>query len=360
MNKKLISSVLAGVCALSMTSIASFAADTAITDLGSDGVATQQVTFTSVTAMPTLKVTVPTTADVVLNPYKIAVTTPIAGNDTIMSPEYEIRNESDCAVAVSATVKATPAGSATMATAALKGTETTKSVFMYLEATKTSGTYYEGGYVAKKVTAKTGSTLTPEQEAANAACDAQMIITTKDTTKTLTTLEAGNSTAQSIFFKVQGDAVTAPKTPWVAADKVDLAMTLKITPAANGGAVDPAGPGASFTAPEGTTAEATCSDASVTAFARVANKDNEYDMTIDSSAYANAFLPDLKLDTGYEIVDARSTTTGTATVATTGITANKWKISVANLGTTDISYDIATSTDTSTVVSTITIHVTVE
>ena len=232
MNKKFISSVLAGACALSMTSIATFAADTAISDLGSDGVATQQVTFTSTTAMPTLKVTVPTTADVVLNPYKIAVTTPISGNDTIMSPEYEIKNESDCGIAVSATVKATPGGGAAMATAALKGTETTKSVFMYLETTDTTDTYY-GEYVAKKVTAKKGESLSAEQEAANKACDAQMVITTKETTKEIATLAAGNTTAQSIFFKVQGDAVTAPKTPWVAADKVDLAMTLKITPNAN-------------------------------------------------------------------------------------------------------------------------------
>lgn len=359
MNKKFISSVLAGACALSMTSIASFAADTEISDLGSDGYASQQVTVTSTTAMPTLKVTVPTTADIVLNPYKINVTTPITGNDTIMSPEYEIKNESQCGVTVAATVKATPAGAAAIATAPLKGTETTKSVFMYLETTATSDTYY-GEYVAKEVKPAKGASLTPEQEAANAACKAQMAITAKDTTKDIATLSAGDTTAQSIFFKVQGDAVTAPKTPWVAADKVDLALTLKITPNANAttGAGGPVTGG--FTAPEGTTAEATCSDASVTAFARVANKDNEYDMTIDSSAYGSAFLPDLKLDTGYEIVNATSSTVGTATVATTGIAANKWKISVVNLGTTDISYDIAASTDTSTVVSTITIHVTVE
>lgn len=282
MNKKFISSVLAGACALSMTSIATFAADTAISDLGSDGAATQQVTFTSTTAMPTLKVTVPTTADVVINPYKIAVTTPIAGNDTIMSPEYEIKNESDCGIAVSATVKATPGGAAAMATSALKGTETTKSVFMYLETTDTADTYY-GEYVAKKVTAKKGETLTAEQEAANKACDAQMVITTKETTKEIATLAAGNTTAQSIFFKVQGDAVTAPKTPWVAADKVDLAMTLKITPNAN------AETGAGPSTPGGFTADVAAGDITLaspaTLGALVAN--NVYAVAYDGGVGGN-------------------------------------------------------------------------
>lgn len=311
MNKKFISSVLAGACALSMTSIATFAADTEISDLGSDGYASQQVTVTSTTAMPTLKVTVPTTADIVLNPYKINVTTPITGNDTIISPEYEIKNESDCGITVSATVKATPGGAAAIATAPLKGTETTKSVFMYLETTTTSDTYYADGYVAKKVTAKSGQTLSPEQEAANAACDAQMAITTKDTTKDIATLAAGKTTAQSIFFKVQGDAVTAPKTPWVAADKVDLAMTLKITPNANAetGAGGPGGP--SYTDPAGTTGAVTADSGTLTR-----TGDNTYDLTGLTSSSAAVTL-DLKLEAGYTATRVVTTNSGDACVSAT-------------------------------------------
>lgn len=264
MNKKFISSVLAGACALSMTSIAAFAADATVTDLGSDGYASQEVTVTSTTQVPTLKVTVPTTADVVVNPYRLNVTTPITSSDTIISPEYEIKNESDCGVTISATVKATPGGAAAIATKPLKGTETTKSVFMYLETTATAGTYYtvndaDGNavptYVEKAVTAKRGETLTAEQEAANAAFAAQLALSTKDTTKDIATLAAGNTTAQSIFFKLQGNAVTAPKTPWLAADKVDVALTLKITPNANA-ETGAGGPNTPVTYPNGMTAAA--------------------------------------------------------------------------------------------------------
>ena len=358
MNKKFISSVLAGACALSMTSIATFAADTAISDLGSDGVATQQVTFTSTTAMPTLKVTVPTTADVVLNPYKIAVTTPISGNDTIMSPEYEIKNESDCGIAVSATVKATPGGGAAMATAALKGTETTKSVFMYLETTDTTDTYY-GEYVAKKVTAKKGESLTAEQEAANKACDAQMVITTKETTKEIATLAAGNTTAQSIFFKVQGDAVTAPKTPWVAADKVDLAMTLKITPNAN--AETGTGPSTpTVTLPTGTTAALTQSDLTgtgVTAFAATAGKNNEYDVTVSGGTNGgSAITIDVAsiLDTGFAATGCTSSNTSACTAAFNGISKACTFTPADTSGTTDITVTYGDGSDTGTIV----LHVT--
>lgn len=306
MNKKFISSVLAGACALSMTSIAAFAADATVTDLGSDGYASQEVTVTSTTQVPTLKVTVPTTADVVVNPYRLNVTTPITSSDTIISPEYEIKNESDCGVTISATVKATPGGAAAIATKPLKGTETTKSVFMYLETTATAGTYYtvndaDGNavptYVEKAVTAKRGETLTAEQEAANAAFAAQLALSTKDTTKDIATLAAGNTTAQSIFFKLQGNAVTAPKTPWLAADKVDVALTLKITPNANA-ETGAGGPNTPVTTARVTGATATAQGTAITAGNIVVDSTAKTITITSGASVGNMIAVTLTLDTG--------------------------------------------------------------
>lgn len=343
MNKKLISSVLAGACALSMTSISAFAADAVVTELGTDGYASQEVTVTSKTEMPTLKVTIPTAADLVVNPYKLNVTTPITGSDTIISPEYEIKNESNCGVTVSATVKATPGGAAAIATSPLKGTETTKSVFMYLETTATTDTYY-GSYVAKEIKpTKTNPTLSPDEEAANAACKAQMAITTKDTTKDIATLAAGDTAAQSIFFKIQGDAVTAPKTPWLAADKVDLALTLKITPNANAttGAGGPTGP-AGFTADVEAT-DIAFGDTAFTLGALTAN--DTYALTIDSTSYSAAVKPTF---TGYTIASASSSDTSVVAI-TTGLPAAKDKIDVQNTGTAEVTYNLTKDSDGSSV-----------
>lgn len=136
-TKKVVSGMMAGALALSMA-VPAFATD--ITN--SEGLATGASTeVTGTTTTPTIKVTVPATGGVVINPYKMSVkvdltggSNKVANTDQILSTPWYIKSESDVKLDVYATVTGKAEGNAVFASAELKGTETTNSVFMYLEA----------------------------------------------------------------------------------------------------------------------------------------------------------------------------------------------------------------------------------
>lgn len=357
MNKKFISSVLAGACALSMTSIAAFAdvtlpADsTAVaSDWGTDGNFVQPIEVSSSIQTPTLKVTVPTTAAVLVNPYKIAVT--VAGgtiDDTIISPEYSVKNESNCAVAVtvtaSAKVKDTTNKEVSIATKPLTGTETKKTAFMYVESTETQGTYCADGFIAKAVATKglTGDAL-DAANTTNAYMAKQMALTTKDTSKVLMTLKAGDTTATENWFKIQGEAASNTATPWAAKDAIDVGLTLKISPAANGsGEGGNGGGGAGFTA---SVAAADISFTGTAATLGALTANDTYAIAYDGNVGGNV-TPAFD---GYSITNV--------TGATAGITVNAaGRFSCSADGTYTISYELendSNNTDTPTITFVIT------
>lgn len=216
MTKKIVSSMLATACALSIGSTV-FAADTTtVSTPGEGGLYGADVTVTVTTKVPTISVVLPTTADITINPYKLTVS--VDGQeyaDSIISPEYTISNASDCAVAISATAALTPSENVSIATAAIKPTDTKKSVFMYLESTPTSGTYIADGYT--KATT-------------------QMVLTTKNTTQEIMTLDAEDGEG---YYKIIGDAASAPEIPWAATDTVTATLKFTIDPVVATPAVTP-------------------------------------------------------------------------------------------------------------------------
>lgn len=199
--KKLMATMLAGACVLSMGSTV-FAEDAATTDPYN-----QDATVTVTTNVPEIDVTLPTAFSVVINPYKLETAD---GATSIVTAEQTMTNASECAVKITADVMAEVSENSEVkiATAALKGSETTKSVFMYLETTATTGTYADAY----------------DKESEN-----QNIITTKETEVTLAELAATDGTA---YFKILGDAASAPETPWKETDTVDVTLKFHITPVA--------------------------------------------------------------------------------------------------------------------------------
>ena len=126
--KKIMSTALAGVMALSLA-VPAFAAANSDTSLE------QNTAITGTTQAPTIKITVPAAGTVTVNPYKMAVS--VGGSDVtdqIISATQFIDNASDVAVKVSAQVTGTAAGNLAFATASTQTKAvTTNSVFMYFE-----------------------------------------------------------------------------------------------------------------------------------------------------------------------------------------------------------------------------------
>lgn len=218
MKKKLLSCVLAATLAMSATTVG-FAAGKPITAPDESGVYGQDVEVTETTTVPTISVTIPTSTAVVINPYKLEVEMDGAKfNDAIITVEQTIVNESNVPISVSAKVKAAvPEGSgASVATAALKGTETTKSVFAYLEvaakaAEDTPAVFSSDGYDAKSTK--------------------QVAFTTKEVTKTnMLTLAAATEKPTYAGFKIFGQASSTPTVAWTDADKVEYSITFNFVP----------------------------------------------------------------------------------------------------------------------------------
>lgn len=214
MKKKLLTLALAGVLALSSSTMA-LAADKVVEN-PTDGVYSATVDVTTETTVPTIKVTVPGELTVGINPYKLEYA--IGGEnytDSIANVEQSIKNESTVAVSISATAGATAKGEAVLATTALKGTETTKSIFAYLE-------------MKEKADEDTPATFATayDTKATN-----QVVFTAKATTKKdMVTLAAGDSTATYAGFKIFGGVAAKPAKPWTSTDGVDLSLVFTIDP----------------------------------------------------------------------------------------------------------------------------------
>lgn len=107
-KQKILAALLALSCAASMA-VPAFAADTITldaaatsADMNADDIGTgYEIAVKSVVQKPALKVTLPTTATVAINPYRAAITVDgVEKYDTVLSPKMDVVNNSPCAVKV--------------------------------------------------------------------------------------------------------------------------------------------------------------------------------------------------------------------------------------------------------------------
>lgn len=108
-KRQFLAALLALTCAASMAVPAFAAADTQtlaetsapVTDMDFDDYAGYELEVNTDIQKPNLKVTLPGSTAVLINPYRIAITTPDGETyDTVISPEMEIVNNSGCAIKV--------------------------------------------------------------------------------------------------------------------------------------------------------------------------------------------------------------------------------------------------------------------
>lgn len=216
MKKKFLAAVLSMSMVLGMgTSVFAADATTEVNKADESGVYGAEISAETDVKVPKISVTVPSTmGKIALNPYKMEYevdSTPY--KDQIVSIENEITNASDVAVAVNvASLQAeVPQGSGvTFATADLKGTETTKSVFMYLEFK--SGDNYKGSYDAKSE----NQLLVGSSKAASKA--------------KMVTLDADGGDKTTANFKFEGKVASNPAKSWAEGDKFTVKLKFTFTP----------------------------------------------------------------------------------------------------------------------------------
>lgn len=231
-RRKLMAAALATTLVLS-SSVLAFADDQNITDIA--GLATgKEITGTSTVNSPTINVTVPASADIIINPFKMeytndSITTP--NKSQVISAEQSIKNESDVAVAVNvAELKAEPSEGVTLATTSTSGGKVTaKTAFMYLEVVDKNATFAEK-YDAKAATQMAIPGI--------AASDTKTKAASK--TNIITLGKKADATAEA-KFKIGGDVVANPTKidtsskatiddPWTSSDTISVKLKLTFTP----------------------------------------------------------------------------------------------------------------------------------
>ena len=258
-SKKILSAVMASAIAMSLA-VPAFAADPA------PSTPANQTVVTAAYKEPNIEVTVPTTAQAVINPYKLpvqfkmaadgTVTTQSTGKDiqakdsAIATQPMTLVNLCDSDLDVSAAIAVTlpettelkfVEESAFSATTPL----TNKSIYMVVEGTPIASSVYDADADTFDLDAyKTAwealdwSTATKSNAATIKAGTAKKIGTLD---KATIDADDGSVTAlgaNALAVRLAGKAVEEPKTPWAAADTftATIAYTFKVAaPAANPG-----------------------------------------------------------------------------------------------------------------------------
>ncbi len=187
--------------------------DPKVIDSDTDGAYTTTVSGSSEITTPEIKITVPTDLSLTINPYNIG------GTGQITSADQYIKNESNVGIAVGMELYATKGEESkiTLATAALKGSETTKSAFIYAD-----------------VVSSDGETAT-HATSYNARSDGQILLAIgtegQHTTKTkMITLDAGNNEATYAAYRFQGEVATNNKEAWTDKDILTVNVVFNFTP----------------------------------------------------------------------------------------------------------------------------------
>lgn len=223
--KKIMSTALAGVMALSLSATA----------LAGETDLEQTTEITGTTQTPTISITVPVGGDVILNPYKMSVDVSEAqdGSDVvntqiISAPEY-IKNKTDVALSISATVTGKVAGEAVFATASTQGGTrpvTTKSAFVYLEVIDA------GAGDDADATAPTTVPTDADWAAYDAKAANQILLAAKAVSKAnmLTVPAVADASSSFIAYRLAGDAASSPTKAWTPADTVSATIAFTFTP----------------------------------------------------------------------------------------------------------------------------------
>lgn len=213
--KKIMSAVLAGAMALSMSAVA-FASG-------------NETKVTGSTEVPTINVTVPTTAAFVVNPYGLSLdhdndnATPDV-TDQIISDVAYLKSTTETALRVTATVTGEAKGNTKLATATTQGAKapTTNSVFLYFEIGK--ATADDGNGDPTWGTAYDAKATNQILVAAKATTKADVVVMDKCPDPT----DADSATIAA--YRLAGDAVSAPAVAWAATDTVDVTVAFTFLP----------------------------------------------------------------------------------------------------------------------------------
>lgn len=234
MKKKLLSLALVSAMVLGSTITASAEGNINTPALAGSG---QEITGSSTVKTPTIDITVPTTAEVVINPYKMKATIDEKDyTDQIATVPQEIENSSDVKVAVNVeNLKAVPTSGVAISSSSLASkTSGAKSVFLYLEvvAGGKDAAQFKGSYDSKTMLACPAAAAGLEEEKIKAVSKAAII-----------TLDEKNGATTKASFKMGGDVIANPtkvnddKTtsadPWTADDNISFSFKFTFTPQIN-------------------------------------------------------------------------------------------------------------------------------
>lgn len=172
---------------------------------------------------PKIVVTVPATAEVFINPYRIPVTIDNESvDDQIVSTPACIENQSEVAINVSVSIVGTikEGSNIKLSMTSTQGTKlTSKTAFIYFEIQATDSddpnmAYWDDEYDASK----------------------HLVVRNYSRSmKNIAVLDAGGKGDCFGAFRLTGDCVVKPKTPWSEDDGIDVTISFTFTPSARSG-----------------------------------------------------------------------------------------------------------------------------
>lgn len=232
MNKKFISAIMAGACALSCMSLSAFAAEDAFVPVAADKdvekTGSTTYSFNVGFEAPAINVTLPTTLKAVLNPYGIQVEIEDVGKtgkDGVTSPVYTIANNTlDFGIIVKATPSADVGSGdnvATLSATAPTAGDTGNKVYATVKAS-----------IAK--TAACEDTATKIIFKANNTTAQELLILTKATKPEKKVIPAEG------YFQIGGALSDTPAKSWdkITPVKMDLILDIEAASAESGGAAE--------------------------------------------------------------------------------------------------------------------------
>lgn len=191
-------------CGMAFGSLSVYAATTTVgATTAVTGTGDTSIKVDSEMQTPTIKVVVPSSATLILNPYKVA------DKDQVISPVIEIKNESDVPMKCQLTkwdTTTTTTGVTFVATEALTKTSTKKDVFLYLAK---EGEAFDVKNVARVV--KSGAIL-------------PTVVGSQ-----IETLDKKDGAKSTVKLEFKGAA--SSNVEWLAADKIVATPSFKFIPA---------------------------------------------------------------------------------------------------------------------------------
>ena len=157
---------------------------------------------------PIINVVLPVSISVVINPYNLNVVDESGFHYSISSPEYSIKNYSNCDVSIVATISASTDGGVVLSPYDLTGNETEFTAFAYIEATNESNVYSDNYY-----------------NSAN-----QIAFSNEAVTKEILTLADGSNGETVGYFTIKGQAVIPDGAQYSDQAMLNMVITFDIDP----------------------------------------------------------------------------------------------------------------------------------